>query len=269
MNALFHHPFPLKLHFRHKSKPVVIPGAYSVEKDRKALKHLLGVNLERGLFVSTLFHLAVLGMYYGYQYIEKSMEENVPVMKIRIMKYSELGPPPSITNSMSAPVVGVAKIGKPSIGTPVPVPDAEINPEQTIATQTEMSSMPSNVLSDGEGEAGTIQIDEDVRIENDEPGMNEFVPVEKAPQVVYAEKPVYPEIARRSGMEGAVWVKILVDKSGKPKKVVVIKDNGSGIFNEEAIKAAQKYQFTPAIMNSGPVQVWVAIKFNFRLTDRN
>jgi TonB family protein len=63
-------------------------------------------------------------------------------------------------------------------------------------------------------------------------------------------------------------VKILVDKTGKPKKVVLIKENSGEVFNEEAVKAAWKYQFTPAIMNSGPVQVWVAIKFNFRLTDR-
>jgi protein TonB len=228
---------------------------------------MLGRNLERGLFFSALVHAALIGAYYGVEYYQ-SLEEEVPMIKIRIMKYSELGPPPSITNSMSAPVVGVAKIGRPTIGTPVPVPDAEINPEQTIATQTEMSAVSSSVLTDGEGTGGEIRIEEDVKIENDEPGMNDFVPVEKIPQVVAAEKPVYPEIARRSGMEGAVWVKILVDKTGKPRKVVVIKESGGGIFNEEAVKAAWKYQFTPAIMNSGPVQVWVAIKFNFRLTDQ-
>jgi protein TonB len=170
---------------------------------------------------------------------------------------------------MTAPVVGVAKIGKPNIGTPVPVPDAEINPEQTIATQTEMSAVTSNALSDGEGTGGDIRIEEDVKIEDDDPGMNEFVAVEKIPQVVHAEKPIYPEIARRSSMEGVVWVKILVDKTGKPKKAVVIKEEGGAIFNDEAIKAAMKYQFTPAIMNSGPIQVWVAIKFNFRLTSRD
>lgn len=267
MHLSFHHPFPFKFHPRHTVSAVRAVEPYSVQQARKEFKKMLGTNLERGLFFSTLFHVAVIGLYYGVQYYQ-SFEEEAPMIKIRIVKYSELGPPPSITNSMSAPVVGVAKIGKPNIGTPVPVPDAEINPEQTIATQTEMSAVSSAVLSDGEGAGGEIRIEEDIRIENDEPGMNDFVPVEKIPQVVYAEKPVYPEIARRSGMEGAVWVKILVDKTGKPRKVVVIKENSGEVFNEEAVKAAWKYQFTPAIMNSGPVQVWVAIKFNFRLTDR-
>ncbi|MFA6437765.1 MAG: energy transducer TonB [Bacteriovoracaceae bacterium] len=267
MNVSFHHPLPLKFHSRHKIIPAFAAAPYSVIQARNDFKKMLGVNLERGLLFSALFHVVVLGFYHGIQYYQ-SFEEEAPMIKIRIMKYSELGPPPSITNSMTAPVVGVAKIGKPNIGTPVPVPDAEINPEQTIATQTEMSAVSSSVLSDGEGEGGEIRIEEDVKIENDEPGMNDFVPVEKIPQVISAQKPLYPEIARRSGMEGSVWVKILVDKTGKARKVVVIKESGGGIFNEEAIKAAWKYQFTPAIMNSGPVQVWVAIKFNFRLTDK-
>ncbi|MFA6470179.1 MAG: energy transducer TonB [Bacteroidota bacterium] len=267
MNLLFHHPLPIKLHSKSKIVPVFFPAAYSVAQARRELKRLLGVNLERGLLISALFHVAVIGSYYGVEYYQ-SWEEDAPIMKIRIMKYSELGPPPSITNSMTAPVVGVAKIGKPNIGTPVPVPDAEINPEQTIATQSEMSAVTNNVIGDGEGSGGEIRIEEDVRIEDDEPGLNEFVAVEKIPQIIHAEKPTYPEIARRSNMEGVVWVKILVDKTGKPKKAVVIKEEGGAIFNDEAVKAAMKYQFTPAIMNSGPIQVWVAIKFNFRLTGR-
>jgi len=214
-----------------------------------------------------LTHLAFIGSYYGFEYY-KELDAEVPVVKIRIVKYSDLGPPPSITNSMTAPVIGVAKIGKPSVGTPVPVPDAEINPEQTIATQTEMSEVSSEMLGEGDGAGGELKIEDDVKIENNEPGMNEFIPVEKSPQVVFAEKPKYPDVAQRANMEGYVWVKILVDKTGKPKKAVVIKESGGELFNEAAINAAMKYQFTPAVMNTGPVAVWVAIKFNFQLIDR-
>lgn len=267
MNLSFHHPFPFKFHSKHKVIPAFTSAPYSVPQARIDLKRMLVINLERGLLISALFHLALLGLYYGLEYY-RSLEEEAPMIRLRIMKYSELGPPPSITNSLSAPAVGVAKFGKPSIGTPVPVPDAEINPEQTIATQEEMSAVSGPLTGEGAGAGETIEIENDIVIENDEPGMNEFIPVEKAPQVVYAEKPAYPEIARRSGMEGTVWVKILVDKTGKPKKAVVIKDGGTDIFSQAAITAAMNYQFTPAIMNSGPVQVWVAIKFSFQLTDR-
>ncbi|MDD8016910.1 MAG: TonB family protein [Bacteroidota bacterium] len=254
--------------FRHKNSPIVSALPFSVAVARKELRNALRINLERGLMVSAMFHCAVIGGYYGIEYYN-SLEEDVPVVKLRIVKYSDLGPPPSITNSMTAPVVGVAKIGRPSIGTPIPVPDAEINPEQTIATQTELSSVVGPGIEGDAGGAGEkIQITEDVKIE-DEPGMNEFVPVEKSPQVVQAAKPVYPEIARRAGMEGTVWVNILVDKTGKPKKAVVVKEDASGIFSQAAVDAAMKYQFTPAYMNTGPVKVWVAIKFKFQLTDLN
>lgn len=267
MNTLFHHPLPFSVHPKKKVVTAFIPSHYSVGESRLELKKMLGINMEIGVFLSALIHVLIIGSYYAVQYFD-TLDEDAPVVKIRILRYSDLGPPPSITNSLASPSVGVAREVRPTIGTPVPVPDAEINPELTIATQTEMSSVTSSATLEGEGSGTEVKIEEDVTIENDEPGMNEFMPVEKIPQVVYSEKPEYPDIARRSNMEGYVWVKILVDKSGKPKKAVVIKENGGSIFNEAAMKAAMKYQFTPGVMNSGPVQVWVAIKFNFQLTDR-
>lgn len=259
----FHFP-----HFHRRESSVIQSIVYSVDEARKDLRKALRINLERGLLVSTVFHVVVLGAYYGIEYY-KSLEEEAPVVRVRIMKYSDLGPPPSITNSMSAPTVGVAKIGKPSIGMPVPVPDAEINPEQTIATQTEMSQVVGPAITGETGEGGgQIEISDDTKIEDD-PGMSEFIAVEKSPQIVHAEQPKYPEIARRANMEGTVWVNILVDKEGKPKKAVVVKEDAAGIFSQAAVDAAMKYQFTPAIMNAGPVKVWVAIKFKFQLVNAN
>lgn len=252
--------------FRPETSPVYSGIPYSVDIARKDLRRALRINLERGLFLSGIVHFALVGAYYGIQHLS-SLEDDAAVVKVRIMKYSDLGPPPSITNSMSAPIVGVARIGKPNIGTPIPVPDAEINPEQTIATQTEMSSIVGpGVDGEATGRGESIEISDGIKIE-DEPGMNEFIPVEKQPQIVQAVKPEYPEIARRAGMEGTVWVNILVDRTGKPKKVVVVKEDAAGIFNEAAVAAAKKYRFTPAYMNAGPIQVWVAIKFKFQLTN--
>lgn len=255
--------------FQRSQASVVQSLVYSVDEARKELRAALRINLERGLVVSALFHIILIGAYYGIEYYQ-SLEEEAPVVKVRILKYSDLGPPPSITNSMSAPVVGVAKFAKPSVGMPVPVPDAEINPEQTIATQTEMSQIVSPALAGetGEGGGGEIQISDDTKLEDD-PGMTDFIPVEKPPQIVRSVQPEYPDIARRAGVEGTVWVNILVDKDGKPKKAVVVKEDAAGIFNDAAIAAAMKYQFTPAIMNAGPVKVWVAIKFRFQLVNAN
>jgi outer membrane biosynthesis protein TonB len=37
------------------------------------------------------------------------------------------------------------------------------------------------------------------------------------------------------------------------------------LFNEVAVAAAMQWVFTPAVMNNGPVAVWVSIPFKFKL----
>lgn len=206
-----------------------------------------------------------IALYYVSQYL---LEEEEPVYTVRILKYSDLGPPPSIQSNETQPAVAVSAeaIVKPSFGIPVPVPDAEINPEQPeFATKDEISSEPSPILGDeGNGvSGGQIAIEpEEIKIE--EELSEDFVAYEKEPVVVKRVEPVYPEIALKAGIEGTVYVKIWVDKEGKPKKVVLLKSDAE-IFNDAAMKAAEKWVFTPAMMNNGPVSVWVTIPFKFKL----
>lgn len=210
------------------------------------------------LTIAVVVHLGVIGLYYVVGILS---EEDEPTMTVRIMKYSELGPPPSITNTEAAPQVQVSvPVAKPTVGVPVPVPDAEVNPEQTIASQKELSEISAPATSEGSG-TGEVEIQQDIQIE-EEPA--DFVPVEKQPVPVKQVVPEYPDIARRAGIEGTVWVKILVDKEGKAKKALVMKSDAE-IFNEPAIKAALQMVFTPAMMNNGPVAVWAAMPFRFKL----
>jgi protein TonB len=179
------------------------------------------------------------------------------------MKYSDLGPPPSITNANTPPPMSVsAPAAKPTVGAPVPVPDAEVSAEQTMATQTEMSQQVAPVSAEASGE--NVEVQQDIKIDEEAPPAD-FVPVEKEPQVIKKVEPKYPELAMRAGLEGKVWVKIWVDKEGKPKQVVILKSDAE-IFNEPAIDAAKQFLFTPAYMNNGPVSVWVSVPFKFKLT---
>jgi len=93
----------------------------------------------------------------------------------------------------------------------------------------------------------------------------EFYHVEIKPKLVKAVKPEYPEIARKAGIEGTVFIKMLVGKDGKVERVEVLK--GPEIFHESAIKAAMQFEFTPAIQNDRPVRVWVGQAIVFRLKD--
>ena len=220
----------------------------------KELRSLYQKYATRALISAVVIHLLIIGSYWVITHLG---EEDEPTITVRIMKYSELGPPPSINNTEAAPQVAVSvPVAKPTIGVPVPVPDAEVNPEQTIATQQEMSNVPSPVVESGPGGGG------DIRIEDD-PDPGSFIPVEKQPVPVKQTSPEYPEIARRAGVEGTVWVKILVDKDGKAKKAIIMKSDAE-IFNDAAIAAAKQWVFTPAMMNNGPVAVWAAIPFRFK-----
>jgi len=192
------------------------------------------------------------------------LEEEEPVYTVRILKYSDLGPPPSLANNEAAPQVAItAPAARPTVGIPVPVPDAEVSPDQTIPEQSQMNIEPPSVLGDQTGTGNVIIEPEDIRIDEEvEPP--DFVAIEQQPVPVNQSTPTYPEIALKAGMEGTVYVKIWVDKEGKPKKVTVLKSDAE-IFNQAAIDAAWKWVFTPAMMNNGPVAVNVTIPFRFKL----
>ncbi len=214
-----------------------------------------------GLAIASIINLSAAGSYHLAQWLA---EEDEPIQTVRILKYSDLGPPPSLTQQ-AAPAVAVSgPVVRPSVGVPVPVPDAEVSPEQTIATQTELSQQAAPAIEIGEGAGGVAQIEQDLKIDEDVPPPD-FVPYEKEPTVVKRVEPKYPDLALRAGLEGNVFVKVWVDKEGKVRKVVLLKSDAP-IFEEAAIEAAKQWVFTPAVMQKGPVSVWVSIPFRFRLT---
>lgn len=98
----------------------------------------------------------------------------------------------------------------------------------------------------------------------DEPNPNELVPVEKLPQMISSPKPYYPQLAQKAGIEGKVFVKVLVGKDGLPKKAIVVKSEND-VLNQSALDAAMKSKFTPAINKGEKIAVWVILPFNFRL----
>lgn len=238
-------------------------GAQKTTYGRSELKKVFHKNYFKGMVISFVVHTVFLGSYYLIKYL--NAEDDIPMVSVRIMKYSDLGPPPSISAVPPPPAVGVAANVKPSIGVPVPVPDAEVTAEQTFATQAELSAAPSPALEQAAGVGEGVQIQQDILIDDD-PEMDAFIPVEKQPQIVKRVIPKYPDMAIRAGLEGTVWVKILVDKDGLPKKAVVIKSTAE-LFNDPAVEAAMGFVFTPAVMNQGPVRVWVSIPFKFALKD--
>ncbi len=96
-----------------------------------------------------------------------------------------------------------------------------------------------------------------------------FVAVEDMPEPIggiaaIQNKIVYPEIAKRAGVEGKVYVKAFVDTKGNVTKVEVQKGIGAGC-DEAAMKAVKETKFKPGKQRGKPVNVQVSIPVVFRL----
>ena len=97
-----------------------------------------------------------------------------------------------------------------------------------------------------------------------DPDINSMQTVEKLPEMIEADKPAYPEEAKKNKITGKTFVKVLIDKEGNAKKAVVIKSEHE-LFNQPAIDAAMKSKFTPAMQGGKPIAVWIVLPYRFTL----
>lgn len=79
-------------------------------------------------------------------------------------------------------------------------------------------------------------------------------------------KPAYTKEARRNGIQGFVILKVLLSARAKIARVRVVKGLPAGL-TENAIRAACKMEFKPAMKNGQPVSQWVTAEYVFRLAD--
>ena len=91
----------------------------------------------------------------------------------------------------------------------------------------------------------------------------EYFSVEEKPFINNTIIPEYPEMAKRAGVEGSVFLKVLVNQKGFVDSVEVIE--GPSVFHKSSIEAAKATTFTPAKHNDRPVSCWVIMPFRFVL----
>lgn len=126
----------------------------------------------------------------------------------------------------------------------------------------------------------TLQNDADIDLQD--PSEN-FI-ADKMPTPIKQESPIYPQIARKLGIGGLVWMKLWVGEDGIVKKSKIVKST----FNQKdvtidlnnttdeikiatdsitycTVKAAGKWTFSPAIHEGKPVKVWVMLPFKYKL----
>jgi protein TonB len=205
----------------------------------------------RALIISCAVHLALIGGYLASKLYKPPQEA---AYTGRVIRMETLPPPPPLSAAPPPPVINAPTIAPPTMGTPVPVPDAQA-PEQTIMTQQELSQAIAPV---GLGKAGkdSIYIPTD-----DLPSEGEFVYYEDPPAPVTRVEPSYPEMAREAQIQGRVVLHVLVGKDGRVKNVKVMRS--VTMLDGAAVDAVKRWVFKPALSNNKPVAVWVEVPVDF------
>ncbi|MBI4364306.1 MAG: TonB family protein [Candidatus Latescibacteria bacterium] len=207
----------------------------------------------KALVISAAIHLGLVGIYI-LSTVWKPKDE--AAYTGRVIRMTTLPPPPPLSAAPPPPVIPInQEIVKPTIGTPVPVPDAQA-PEQTIMTQQEIAAMTAPVGLGGSGKDSLV-----IATGDDLPSEGEFVYYEDEPVPVTQVQPAYPEFAREAQIQGKVVLHVLVGKDGRVKNVKVMR--GVTGLNEAAVDAIKKWVFKPALSNNKPVAVWVEVPMDF------
>lgn len=82
--------------------------------------------------------------------------------------------------------------------------------------------------------------------------------------VTRSTNPAYPDSAKKTGLEGTVYVQVFVDTAGMPTKAKVVKSDNA-LFDRPSLDAIRSWRFTPAQVGGKPVGVWVTVPFKYKL----
>jgi len=161
---------------------------------------------------------------------------------------------------------------KPRTYEDVIIEDMEAPPEVEEPPPEQRPALPVEAESEEEEEQAVETIEETdfdpfARIDQPiapEPETPEFVAYDTPPQLIRTIEPEYPEIARRAGIEGTVFVRVLVDVDGTVLDARIEKGLNEAL-DRAAIDAALKSKFSPAKQRDKPVRVWVTYPIRFTL----
>jgi TonB family protein len=84
------------------------------------------------------------------------------------------------------------------------------------------------------------------------------------PTILYREKARYTETARQNRVQGSVVMMVVFASDGQLKHLLVLRGLPGGL-TEQAIAAARKIRFTPAMRNGRPISVVGTLDFSFNL----
>ncbi|MCK9211806.1 MAG: TonB family protein [Ignavibacteriaceae bacterium] len=222
-------------------------------------------NILKGFYFSLGIHFLLILFFFVVQSISK--EEGTTDAVVRILKYSELGPPPSISLENSEVAKGrLAK--KEKFAVPKPVKKIQKDTVE-IAKQTLSGSK--------EGEGGGLGVG-DVKIISEETVKEsrqvgtkpetkyyaavDYMPEPKGGYGAIQSRVVIPEPAKQNNVSGKVLVKTYIDEMGKVVRTEIIQGIGYGC-DDAAMRAVRNTRFSPGKLGGQYVRVQMIITVFF------
>jgi protein TonB len=241
----------------------------------------------RGLIFAIIIHAFLIGTYMVSLYIEQvqlerqlQIKRDIELKDIQTQDAKEdetTPPPPDLEVKQPDALKDMSAL------TPEPVAKEKADLE-TIKKVEETEKIKAFVSSEGSEnadpnkETGKLVVDlkkteeKQVKEEKKEKTTKTFqqFEVDKPPVAVNLSSVKssmrYPEIAKSSGIEGKVTVKVLVGPDGSVVQVGGF--SGPDVFRDEVSSKVMSLQFTPALQQGQPVRCWVSVPFSFTLTGK-
>ena len=247
-----------ELIFAHKNKDY---GSYKL---RKSYKKYVTISMWIAIFI-------VLMVTTGPAIYRWINPEEVVEKKKRVVQITQLEQPPSIGEQQEIEEIQAPPLKSTIKFTPPVVkPDEQVQDEY-MPTVDELKEVdPGAETQEGvEGGVDYSLIEVEEKVVEEEKAPTYFVAVEEMPEPIggikaIQEKISYPEIAKRAGVEGKVYILAFVDENGNVTKAQVLKGIGAGC-DEAAQDAVLQTKFKPGKQRGTPVKVQVSIPIVFKL----
>jgi TonB family protein len=85
----------------------------------------------------------------------------------------------------------------------------------------------------------------------------------KEPQLVSRSVPIYPVVAKQTGIEGQVIIDAVIDTNGKLTNMKVV--SGALVLQQAALDSLRNWKYEPGYLDDKPVPVRTSITVKFRL----
>lgn len=166
----------------------------------------------------------------------------------------------------AAPLM-VSLISTPAMETPVQPPRPL--PMRTVERTPQLHAAPAPP-SEMPAPSAFAAITPDVATPAPDPSPGPVAPVPIIPpnfNAAYLDNPapIYPPLARRSGEQGRVLLRVLVTPNGAAEAVELRTSSGSARLDQAAVETVKRWKFVAARQGDQAVAAWVLVPITFSL----